>query len=669
MTRKKGKSNHHQHNNANNASSPNSNHHASGGGATAKKVAASSHHTGDSSNNVSAVSQHDVATHWYHVCDSTRYMIFPSTKESRAEREAKAKGDRGNKLKGTKSSKKAEKTEKSKTEPDKEPHNKTSASPISSNKNKNKHKNDPNSSASPKPSTPTTSTTFSINEDPKNTWTVEEDLRLLDAIEQHGLGNWVDVSESVTGGIMGGSNKTARRCMERYWDDYLGRYGHILPPLMKVNPKTLVETTTEIEYICTNSVAANDDDKTKTTSKTTTTAEDRYRIGHFLPNEMAHRLDQKVGRAERSKAEADGIKALAAPSLSGQECDAIRAKYLATSGVILPPRPQDVREMPGAEFAGYMPRRGDFDVEYDNDAERILADMEFSRNDPDAERELKLQVMQIYNGQLEGRYKRKKFVQDHNLLTSGYRQQQLEDKKRPRDERDLVQRMRLFARFQKNADEHREFVNAVLETKRMRKEIAQLQMYRRMGITTLAEAEKYELDKSRREFHRLESAKDKKSVNATVSTLASLWPQYSSNKADRKSRKSINRDAEHKDDDNIIRDNQNENNAVKDSSKKGDVIMADVSTSSSNLNGKETFDIVAAPGVGLLSSKEISLCKKLRLLPEFYLHAKRALIEESLRNGFIEEKGHSNSVVKLDVEKKGEVIEFLLTSGWIKTKN
>ena len=33
---------------------------------------------------------------------------------------------------------------------------------------------------------------------------------------------------------------------------------------------------------------------------------------------------------------------------------------------------------PGAQLAGYMPLRGDFDVEHDNDAELLLADMEFT---------------------------------------------------------------------------------------------------------------------------------------------------------------------------------------------------------------------------------------------------------------------------------------------------
>jgi len=44
-----------------------------------------------------------------------------------------------------------------------------------------------------------------------------------------------------------------------------------------------------------------------------------------------------------------------------------------------------------------MRLRNDFDVEHDNDAEQILADMELDPSDDPAERELKLLVVDVYN--------------------------------------------------------------------------------------------------------------------------------------------------------------------------------------------------------------------------------------------------------------------------------
>jgi hypothetical protein len=69
-----------------------------------------------------------------------------------------------------------------------------------------------------------------VQDDPRSVWTVEEDLRLLEGLRHHGLGNWTEISESVSG--QGSTGKTPRRCMERYFDDFLGRYGYILPPYM-----------------------------------------------------------------------------------------------------------------------------------------------------------------------------------------------------------------------------------------------------------------------------------------------------------------------------------------------------------------------------------------------------------------------------------------------------
>lgn len=48
--------------------------------------------------------------------------------------------------------------------------------------------------------------------------------------------------------------------------------------------------------------------------------------------------------------------------------------------------------------SGYMPLRGDFDVEHDNEAELLLADMELDPEaDDPAELQLKLDVIDVYN--------------------------------------------------------------------------------------------------------------------------------------------------------------------------------------------------------------------------------------------------------------------------------
>jgi transcriptional adapter 2-alpha len=48
------------------------------------------------------------------------------------------------------------------------------------------------------------------------------------------------------------------------------------------------------------------------------------------------------------------------------------------------------------EQTGYNPKRHEFDPEYDNDAELLLADMEFKDNDTETDRELKVRILHIY---------------------------------------------------------------------------------------------------------------------------------------------------------------------------------------------------------------------------------------------------------------------------------
>lgn len=49
------------------------------------------------------------------------------------------------------------------------------------------------------------------------------------------------------------------------------------------------------------------------------------------------------------------------------------------------------------DSSGYIPKRQEFDPEYDNDAEQLLADMEFKENDSEEERLLKVKVLRIYS--------------------------------------------------------------------------------------------------------------------------------------------------------------------------------------------------------------------------------------------------------------------------------
>jgi hypothetical protein len=144
---------------------------------------------------------------------------------------------------------------------------------------------------------------------------------------------------------------------------------------------------------------------------------------------------------------------------------------------------------------GYQPKRGDFDQEYDMDAELLLADMEFHEDDTPENTKLKENVLELYNARLDERIRRKNFVIERGLLD--LKNVQRTERKYSKEEREIVNKCKIFARFQTKED-HERFVNGLLKERLIREAIEQLQYFRSKGLTTLDQVEKYiETNKSK----------------------------------------------------------------------------------------------------------------------------------------------------------------------------
>eukprot|EP00977_Amphora_coffeiformis_P019757 scaffold7428_cov153-Amphora_coffeaeformis.AAC.10 len=322
--------------------------------------------------------------------------------------------------------------------------------------------------------------------------------------------------------------------------------------------------------------------------------------------------------------------------------------------------------MSGSELVGFMPRRGDFDMEWENEAEQAVADMEFLPNEPPEDRKLKLQVLKIYNSKLDEREKRKQFIITRKLWD--YKKVYNTETNLPRDERDLINRMRLFERFHTPA-EHKVFLEDILKAKRLRKEIAKLQMYRRMGMKSLADAEKYELDKQRRMFHgrqvqqqqqapkddgskKDDATSDRAAGAADETTSMSLWKQYRT--GERRNRKSINRGV---------------------TPPTGDTVTgSETASADGNKASEGPSEDAESPqkeSSSTLSATEQELCEKLDLTEEQYKEIKKTLISQSLAHGLLDKESigsQKRSVVKMDAERQGQVINFMLRAGWVSAK-
>jgi hypothetical protein len=439
----------------------------------------------------------------------------------------------------------------------------------------------------------------------------------------------------------------------------------------------------------------------------------------YIPPLPNIKMGDDVGRDHAVRSEQAFVKAIASASGS-EEVQSIRKeweKQLNQVGGprVLPPRAEDVKKIPGAELAGFMPRRGDFDVEWDNDADKLLEDMEFSPSDSQEERDIKIRVIEIYNSKLDEREKRKQFLIDHDLLD--YRKKQREDRKLPADERDLVNRMRLFARFH-SAEEHKKLIDELLKAKRLRKEIARLQMYHRMGFTSLLDVERFELDRNRRESHRIacrqkenEEQKEQLAAVKAAGDVVTSGTNFSADdketynrqykNSDRKIRRSINRTqsgnsstgekdtngvvdvkkedtmdkadtsaavAPNKAGDSLVMSGKDSLDLEKESATSHTILTKDSLSISAGTKQKtpgQKFDIGNYEGIELLSSKEIGLCQRLELKPMVYLKAKKGLIQDSLSKGILNNETKNRSVVKIDVKSKGDIVKFVLQSGWI----
>jgi len=201
-------------------------------------------------------------------------------------------------------------------------------------------------------------------------WTAREELELIEQIQKWGVGNWKIISEQL------GTGKSTKNCEEHYWELYMGRFGKCIPL------KTLKDDGTEV-------------------------------LSKSVIDEMTKSIRLKLN----DPFEIEAIDSI--PVTFGHECgeEIIRDKGKDTSKG---KERQELRErqalLPGADLPGFMPLREDFDVEHENDAEVMLADMEFSTEDHPTEKQLKLDVIGIYNSKLDERNKRKRFVIDRGLV-------------------------------------------------------------------------------------------------------------------------------------------------------------------------------------------------------------------------------------------------------------
>ncbi|KAI4204847.1 MAG: hypothetical protein LQ350_000913 [Teloschistes chrysophthalmus] len=341
------------------------------------------------------------------------------------------------------------------------------------------------------------------------------------------------------------------------------------------------------------------------------------------------------------------------------------------------------------EVQGYMPGRLEFETEFCNEAEEAVQHMQFDPGDGinsrtgelEPEMELKMLVMNIYNARLTARADRKKVIFEHKLLE--YRTNANKDKKRTKEERDLHNKAKPFARMMNHIDLDSVTVNLEYEHN-LRQAISQLQDWRQMRIGDLKSGEKYEQEKQIRSqrpaptgaFDRIGGVRISKPTppvetpSATTALTAPELPERLKPSITPNTNPSVAQ-APTSSTSNphdvtctptkgpLTNGNANVSGTPSSQLKHKYSVPSLNGTTPLKLSNENTTDL------HLLTKEEADLCSALRLMPKPYLVIKEGLIREAMKSGGGLKRRLAKEVCKIDPSKSTRIFDFFVHSGWI----
>ncbi|KAF2475735.1 transcriptional adaptor 2 [Lindgomyces ingoldianus] len=324
------------------------------------------------------------------------------------------------------------------------------------------------------------------------------------------------------------------------------------------------------------------------------------------------------------------------------------------------------------EVQGYMPGRLEFETEYFNEAEEAVQHMQFEPGDglnprtgeSEPEMELKMTVMDVYNSRLDARVERKKIIFEHRLLE--YRKNAAADKKRTKEERDVLNKAKPFARMMKH-DDFKTFCEGLEYEHNLRQAIGQLQEWRNNQIGDLKSGEKYEQEKQQRQsrgppigqFDRLATNRITKPTppfETPLATTALTAPELPL-------RLQQNGGLSTPPPDRVLINgtpNGTTNGVLTPQQTKTKFIPKPLPNSVPMKFGKD-----AAVDLQLLTPEERELCSILRIMPKPYLAIKEAMVREAMKQGGAIKKKLAKEICRIDVNKGGQLFDFFVHNGWI----
>ncbi|KXZ47602.1 hypothetical protein GPECTOR_34g761 [Gonium pectorale] len=556
-------------------------------------------------------------------------------------------------------------------------------------------------------------------------WGADEEVLLLEAIDQYGLGNWGGIAEHVGG-------KTAAQCREHYFQVYIDHdnipFPRPTPEMDHVNIDECIRRARQglarSQYRGNGAPAAPGLEVrgvSEPPGAPSPTADGAAEDGD-RPADAATPAGDQAGAVEGSGAGplgqnvADGEAGHGAGAASGKglkrqrheqqvaeeqaaaahDGAAAPGAHVATGGRSMhhepaqqpggstagskAPRVDSGTDKPcGSDATGFHAKRMEFDPEFDNDAECIVADMEFAETDSPQDVQLKVQMLMLYNRRLDERERRRTLVLERGLLNTAAAQAL--EKKRNSQEKDLVARMRVFARYQPQPM-HEEFVEGLLLEARLRTRIAELREYRRNGIRTFADAEVYDTEKRRQKAAADAAIAAANAVHGQPyggpgrggfgaaikggrgAGAAGMLPQGFGPVGDDGMPPGLPPPSAA-----AASSSSTVASSAFDQSRPAVSVPMGRGAASTLAMWRAKrgvpLDITCLPGVELLSARERELCAANRLLPAHYLALKDIMLRDCEQNGAITRQ-EARTFFRLDPTRSLKIYDLLVSCGWVK---
>ncbi|KAL0050679.1 hypothetical protein WJX82_004874 [Trebouxia sp. C0006] len=486
-------------------------------------------------------------------------------------------------------------------------------------------------------------------------WGADEEMLLLEAIDNAGFGNWTAVADHV-------GTKSKDECKGHYFDIYVNSpqfpQPWPAPQMTGINPLEFQKAKqARLRDQQTAASAAGPGPQGQSVGMQESLAAES---GVQHPRNAAESTDAETAHGARKRIKVD---------TSGQEAsDDVTLPYQhnpagtdgvtegVTEGVVsgrAAPNAANASQALNKKaahevvaLAGFHIKRQEFEPEYDNEAEMIVADMEFRDDDTEEDIQEKVRVIDIYNTRLTERERRRRFVMDRKLIN--VRKQQNLDRRRNPAEREMYARLKAVARYLPQ-QEFEVLSDGVVTETRLRTRIQELKEYRRAGIRTFADAELYEADKKRK------STVQPSLPRPAPGSLPRNWQYPGSAAAEGWAAGSVPRTA---------------SATILPPSRKGSGLPVEGPRSAApalaawRARRGIALDITALPGMALLSAKERELCAQARLLPVHYLELKALMMREGQTKGYVSRQ-EARTFFRLESAKAVRVYELLLAAGWL----